>query len=71
MIFKKISMEFAQYGEDDIKEMQDALLQSCQISQGPFGDLAKPKGVDSVDEDSSQMIAKKKKGRGRFVYGRD
>ena len=53
MIFKKISMEFAQYGEDDIKEMQDALLQSCQISQGPFGDLAKPKGVDSVDEDSS------------------
>ena len=29
MIFKKISMEFAQYGEDDIKEMQDALLQSC------------------------------------------
>lgn len=69
MIFKKIAMEFAQYGEDDIGEMTEQLLTSCQISQGPFGELSQKKGVDE-SHDSDAILAKRK-GRGRFVYGRD
>ena len=30
MIFKKISMEFAQYGEDDMDDMKKQLKESCQ-----------------------------------------
>lgn len=38
MIFKKISMEYAQYGEEDIPEMKSQLDYSCTISQGPYGE---------------------------------
>ena len=39
MIFKKIAMEWAQFAEEDCHEMQRLLEESCQESQGPYGDI--------------------------------
>lgn len=44
MIFKKISLEFAQFNLDNLDEMKKLLMDSYQIdsatsSSGPYGDL--------------------------------
>lgn len=39
MIFKKLAMEFAQYNEEDIHEVARELKESCERSQGPYGDI--------------------------------
>lgn len=72
MKFKKISMEFAQYGEDDIPEMRQTLLTSCNISKGPYGETKNSTDQSVDDEESGVFIgSKRKKGRGRGGYGRE
>jgi phospholipid-translocating ATPase len=39
MIFKKISMEFAQYGEDDKTELTEILAEVSQKTIGPYGEM--------------------------------
>lgn len=71
MIFKKISMEFAQYGEDDIPEMKSQLETSCKLSKGPYGETSTLQGPvndnDSIDKLNNSQKPRRRRGR----YGRD
>mmetsp|Transcript_10724 Transcript_10724/g.13382 ORF Transcript_10724/g.13382 Transcript_10724/m.13382 type:complete len:224 (-) Transcript_10724:1766-2437(-) len=71
MIFKKISMEFAQYGEDDLDDMKKQLLESCRHGQGPYGEVRHMNSTGDDDEDSIQVAPRKRKGRGRGGFGRE
>ena len=54
MIFKKISMEFAQYGEDDIDDMKQQLFDSChKHGQGPYGEVGGNTNTTNPGEDSA------------------
>lgn len=39
MIFKKVSMEFAQFSVESMEDMKKLLVESCMESSGPVGDL--------------------------------
>jgi phospholipid-translocating ATPase len=40
MIFKKLSMEFAQFSEEQLDELRVMLRESCGQSSGPLGDVS-------------------------------
>lgn len=39
MIFKKLSMEFAQFSEHQLEELRSMVRDSCNMSSGPVGDI--------------------------------
>jgi len=39
MVFKKVSMEFAQFSVETMDELKAQLKESCEQSSGPLGDL--------------------------------
>jgi len=71
MIFKKISMEFAQYGEDDMDDMKLQLKDSCTNGQGPYGEVRGKNDTEDDDGADTQVTIRKRKGRGRGGFGRE
>ena len=57
MVFKKLAMEFAQYGEDDIEDLQNELKNACGRSLGPFGDVK----MDTTIQENRQTTGPTKK----------
>jgi len=39
MIFKKLAMEYAQFDLDNLTDLQNELVENCQIAEGPMSDL--------------------------------
>lgn len=74
MIFKKISMEFAQYGEDDLDDMKKQLKESCSYGTGPYGEI-KGKNDTTLEDDADEVQEprgkRKGRGRGRGGFGRE
>lgn len=70
MIFKKISMEFAQYGEEDIDDMKKQLLESTRYSQGPYGEI-RNKNEEHEESGDVMMPSSRRRGRRLGGFGRE
>ena len=72
MIFKKISMEFAQYGEDALGEIKELIFESVNISQGPYGETeVQNKAGTSINSDNQKPKRRKRFGRDQHFVVRD
>lgn len=60
MIFKKISMEFAQFDEETKGDLQSMLQESCAESQGPYGDI-QTESTDLLNTAQAQVTSGGKK----------